>query len=61
MKQEYPNHIIKFFPIKAVYCGCKMPKEEIKKIKEIIRGKNIDLYISKIGEDSYKLKFELSK
>lgn len=61
LKQEYPDQIIKFFPIKAVYCGCKMSKEEIEKIEEIIREKNIDLFISKIEEDSYKLKFELNK
>lgn len=61
LKKEYPYQIIKFFPIKAIYCGCKMDNKEIEKIKNIIAGKNIDLYISKMEENSYKLKFELNK
>lgn len=47
-----------FFPIKAIYCGCKMLDEEIENIKRLIVGKNIELYQAEISEEYYQINFK---
>lgn len=47
-----------FYPIKAVYLGCKMPDKERKKIEKLIMGKNIELYQGEISEEYYQINFK---
>lgn len=51
------NGTVLFFPIKAVYCGCKMDNNEINELKKLIKGKNIDLYKGEMDQQFYKINF----
>lgn len=47
-----------FYPIKAIYLGCKISNEERKKIKELIVGKKIELYQGEMSEEYYQINFK---
>lgn len=46
-----------FYPIKAIYLGCKISDEEKEKIRKLIVDKNIELYQGEMSKEYYQINF----